>query len=77
MLPTPSSDYTPCRQDSEHVSTQLLLWEDPSCPMLGHKRLWMETPLLSGVGAVGCLSWAVLSHSFFTRMYSLIAAWAS
>lgn len=32
---------------------------------------------LSGAGAVGRLSWLELSHSFFTRTYSLIATWAS
>lgn len=35
----------------------------------------LEALLLSGAG--GRLSWAELSHSFFTRTYSLMAAWAS
>lgn len=38
----------------------------------GREVLW-----LSGTGAVGRLSWAKLSHSFFTRTYNLIATWAS
>lgn len=36
-----------------------------------------EVLWLSGMGAVGRLSWAKLSHSFFTRTYNLIATWAS
>lgn len=36
-----------------------------------------EVLRLSGMGAVGRLSWAELSHSFFTRTYNLIATWAS
>lgn len=45
--------------------------------MFGHDRLGTETLPPSGAGAVGRLSWTVLSHSFFTRIYSLIAVWAS